>query len=157
MKHPLTPVVIALVFFLDRAAKYLALNYLPARPLKLAPFLKLTYVENTGVAFGMFQERNAIFLALSAALVAGLLFARKKLAAYGRPAELGLALVLGGALGNIYDRIAYGFVVDFLDLSFFPAVFNVGDSAITVGAVLLGWAMREREDSHKSQVTGHKT
>ncbi|MCX5786100.1 MAG: signal peptidase II [Elusimicrobia bacterium] len=144
MKNPLTPAVIVVVFFLDRAAKYLALNYLQLRPLKLAPFFKLTYVENTGVAFGMFQERNAVFLALSAALVAGLLLARKKLTAHGPVAELGLAIVLGGALGNIYDRIAYGFVVDFFDLSFFPAVFNVGDSAITVGAALLAWGMRDK-------------
>ena len=144
MKNILTPAVIAVVFFLDRAAKYLALNYLPLKPLKVAPFLQLIYVENTGVAFGMFQERNMVFLALSLALVAGLLLARKKLAAHGPAAEFGLAIVLGGALGNIYDRIAYGFVVDFLDFSFFPAVFNVGDSAITVGAALLAWGMREK-------------
>ena len=151
-----TPAVIALVFILDRAAKYLALDYLVAKPFKIAPFLKLTYVENTGVAFGMFRNRNAVFLALSGALVGGLLFARKKLAAHGPAAELGLALVLGGALGNIYDRIAYGFVVDFFDLSFFPAVFNVGDSAITAGACLLAWGMRDKGNSHKLHVTSHK-
>ncbi|HAF95768.1 MAG: signal peptidase II [Elusimicrobia bacterium GWC2_51_8] len=153
MKHILTPAVIAFVFILDRTTKHFALSYLVPKPLKIAPFFKLTYVENTGVAFGMFQDQNAVFLAFSVALVAGLLFIRKKLAAYGPAAELGLALVLGGALGNIYDRIAYGFVVDFFDLSFFPAVFNVGDSAITAGAVWLAWGMREEQ----SQVTSHKS
>ena len=145
MRRSITPAVIAAVFVLDRAAKQLALSHLIPGPVSIAPFFKLTYVQNTGVAFGMFQNQNEVLLALSAALAGGLLFARKKIAAYGPASELGLALVLGGALGNIYDRIAYGFVVDFFDLAFFPAVFNVGDSAITAGA------MRENAESRKTK------
>jgi len=53
--------------------------------------------------------------------------------------------VLGGALGNLYDRIAYGHVVDFIDLSFFPAVFNVADASITVGAVFLAFGMKDEK------------
>ena len=79
----------------------------------------------------------------SAGLVAVLLFVRRRIQAHGRAASAGLALVLGGALGNLYDRLAYGFVVDFFDFSFFPAVFNVADSAITAGAVLMAWGMRD--------------
>jgi len=142
MTGALTPLVVALVFALDRITKYLVLARLAPAKLYVAPFFSLTYVENTGVAFGMFPARNAVFIALTAALAAGLLLWRKKIEACGPAARLGLALVLGGALGNFYDRVAYGFVVDFFDFSFFPAVFNVGDSAITVGACLLAWGTR---------------
>ncbi|MDA8243063.1 MAG: signal peptidase II [Elusimicrobia bacterium] len=144
MRRLLSPALIAAVFLLDRAAKARVLAGLFHRSVEVAPFFRLTYAENTGVSFGLFRDKNLFFLAFSAALVAGLLALRRRIAAHGRLAEAGLALVLGGALGNLYDRIAYGHVVDFLDFSFFPAVFNVADSAITVGALLMAWGMRER-------------
>ena len=133
------------VFLLDRLTKSWAVESLYLKSVRVLAFFHLTYAENTGVSFGLFRDKNLFFLVFSAALVAVLLFLRRRIQAHGRAAALGLALVLGGALGNLYDRIAYGFVVDFLDLSFFPAVFNVADSAITVGALLLAWGMRERE------------
>jgi len=92
----------------------------------------------------MFHGNNLFFVAVSVVLVAALLYFRRRIRDLGLAAEAGLALVLGGALGNLYDRLAYGFVVDFFDFSFFPAVFNVADSAITAGAVLLAWGTRER-------------
>lgn len=144
MKKLFAPAVILAVFVLDRAAKARVLASLFHRSVEVAPFFRLTYAENTGVAFGMFRDSNMFFLVFSAALVAVLLYLRRRIAAHGRLAELGLALVLGGALGNLYDRLAYGFVVDFFDFSFFPAVFNVADSAITVGAVFLALGMKDK-------------
>ena len=91
----------------------------------------------------MFRDKNAFFLVFSAVLVAVLLLLRRRIQAHGAAAAAGFALVLGGALGNLYDRISYGFVVDFFDFSFFPAVFNVADSAITCGAVLLALGMKD--------------
>ena len=137
MRKLLPPAMVLSVFLLDRQAKAWALSVLPLRSLEVAPFFHLTYAENTGVAFGMFRDSNLFFIFFSAALVGALLFLRRRIQAHGPAAAAGLALVLGGALGNLYDRIAYGFVVDFFDFSFFPAVFNVADIAIDVGVVLL--------------------
>ncbi len=149
MPKLLSPATILAVFALDRLAKAWALERLYMKSVKVLPFFRLTWAENTGVSFGMFRDNNLLFLAFSAALICALLLFKRRIHAHGRVAAAGLALVLGGALGNLYDRVAYGFVIDFLDFSFFPAVFNVADSAITVGAGLLAWGMRERGTGKK--------
>lgn len=143
MRKSFTPALVLLVFALDRVTKAWALKSLFGRSVAVLSFFRLTYAENTGVSFGMFKDRNMFFLAFSAGLVGVLLLLRRKIQAHGAAAALGFALVLGGALGNLYDRISYGFVVDFFDFSFFPAVFNVADSAITCGAVLLALGMKD--------------
>lgn len=145
MKRKLfSPAVVTAVFALDRLSKVWALGVLPGRSLAPLPFLRLTYAQNTGVAFGMFTGMNLFFMGLSAVMVAVLLVLRRRISASGFLAEAGLALVIGGALGNLYDRISYGFVVDFIDLTFFPAVFNAADSCITVGAVLMALGIKDR-------------
>ncbi|MBI5744032.1 MAG: signal peptidase II [Elusimicrobia bacterium] len=144
MRKLASPAIILAVFLLDRLTKAWAFKALYGRSTQVLPFLRFTWAENTGVSFGLFRDNNLFFIAFSAALVAVLLLFKRKIQAHGAAAAAGLALVLGGALGNLYDRIAYGFVVDFLDFSFFPAVFNAADSAITVGAALLAWGMREK-------------
>ncbi|MEI7528461.1 MAG: signal peptidase II [Elusimicrobiota bacterium] len=149
MRKFFSPAAVLAIFVLDRLSKVWALEHVFPRSVAVLPFLRLTYAENTGVAFGMFHGNNLFFIVVSAALVAVLLFFRRRIRAGGLAAEAGLALVLGGALGNLYDRLVYGFVVDFFDLSFFPAVFNVADSAITVGAALLALGMKERTDGAK--------
>lgn len=145
-----SPAIVLAVFLLDRLTKTAALDRLYMKSVQVLPFFRLTWAENTGVSFGLFRDKNLFFLVFSSLLVCALLFFRRRLQAHGRAASVGLALVLGGALGNLYDRIAYGFVVDFLDFSFFPAVFNAADSAITVGALLLAWGMRERSETRKT-------
>ncbi|MDD2806249.1 MAG: signal peptidase II [Elusimicrobiales bacterium] len=137
------PAVVLSLFLADRASKAWALGSLIGRPVEVLPFFHLTYAENTGVAFGMFRDSNLFFMIFSAVLVAVLLYLRRKIERHGALARFGLALVLGGALGNLYDRIAYGFVVDYFDFSFFPAVFNVADSGITVGAALLALGVKD--------------
>ena len=141
----LEPSLMLAVFFLDRFTKTFALKHLYLKSAAILPFFKLTYVENTGVAFGMFRGGNNFFIVFSAILIAALLVFRRKCSGRGLAASAGLALVLGGALGNLYDRLAYGFVVDFFDFSFFPAVFNIADSAITVGACFLAIGLRSCE------------
>ena len=150
-KRLATPAVILSVFLLDRLAKAWVLDHLVWNSVQVLPFFRLTYAQNTGVAFGMFKDSNMFFLVFSAALVGGLLLFRRRIQAYGPLAALGLALVLGGALGNLCDRIRYGFVVDFFDFSFFPAVFNVADSAITVGAVFLALGMKDEKKAGAGQ------
>lgn len=139
------PGVILALFAADRAAKAWAFKALYGRSVAVLPHFSLTWAENTGVAFGMFSDSNRFFIVFSLALVGVLLFMRRRIEKHGAAAKLGLALVLGGALGNLYDRFAYGFVVDFFDFSFFPAVFNVADSGITVGAVLLALGMKDEK------------
>ncbi len=125
------------VFAADRLSKALIIEHLYFSSRRVLPFFSLNYVENTGIAFGMLRDKNLFFVFSNTFFLILLLLFRRK---FSQPLEsAGLHLVIGGALGNIYDRLAYGFVVDFFDFSFFPAVFNVADAAITAGACLIGW------------------
>lgn len=108
-------------------------------------FLQLTYVRNRGAAFGMFSDaslpyQSTFFSALSlAALVAIAVYAWKR-PANERLTRTGLALIMGGAIGNLLDRIRLGYVIDFVDAYWGPhhwPAFNAADSAITVGVCLL--------------------
>ncbi len=140
--------VAAAVFAGDRASKAWAIGWLFERsPVRLFPFFSLTYVENTGAAFGILPDANAFFVAVSVALLAGLLVFRRRVDRSHKAARVAIALVAGGALGNLYDRIVFGYVIDFLDFRIWP-VFNVADSCISVGACVLAWVLgQEREAS----------
>jgi signal peptidase II len=135
-------IIAALVVLLDQWTKHLALTMLPLHgpSVPVIPgVVALTRVHNSGVAFG--QLRGAGPLLVMAALVAAvcILVYRARLLRNGGVHPLlavGLALPLGGALGNMIDRIRLGTVVDFIDLGWWP-VFNVADSAITIGAIAL--------------------
>jgi signal peptidase II len=144
----------ALVVAADQGTKALVLaRFAAGERLALTPFFNLVLVFNKGAAFSFlsqaagWQKPLLVAFALGAALLVSVFILR-------RPAERllcsGLALILGGALGNVIDRLRFGEVVDFLDLHargwHWPA-FNVADSAITVGAALLileGFVHRER-------------
>ena len=106
----------------------------------LPPILNFTWVENRGVSFGLFGDGSARWLlSLFSIVVAGIL-GWWALRADRRLLISAIGLVMGGAIGNVIDRIRFGFVVDFIDFSgtrVFPWVFNVADSAITVGVILL--------------------
>ena len=109
-------------------------------------FFNITYVRNTGVAFGIFSSISSPLKAVLLSVFTG--FAAVLVIVYSyrssirnRLLQVALSLILGGALGNLYDRLAYGYVVDFLELYIgqyhWPA-FNVADTAISTGVVLLG-------------------
>jgi len=109
-------------------------------------FFDITYVTNTGVAFGIFSSisspAKSLLLSLFTACAAVLVVTYSvRSSVQNRLLQIALALILGGALGNLYDRLAYGYVVDFLELYIgryhWPS-FNVADAAITVGVILLG-------------------
>jgi signal peptidase II len=129
----------AAVVALDQATKWWALQELAERTIDLAWTLRLRLVFNTGAAFG-FGARFAPLLALLALAIVVYLLRRTELL-HTRTGALGVALVLGGAIGNLLDRVFRdgggflgGAVVDFIDLQWWP-VFNVADVAITVGAL----------------------
>ena len=145
MRAPARWAVMAAILAADRLTKLWVLQWLaPRRSVVLAPFFSLTYVENTGAAFGMGFGRNTFFIWVSGILLAVILYLQ---AAWTRKSlwlQVGLTLVAGGAIGNLYDRFAYSFVVDFLDFhagSFVWPAFNVADSCVSIGACCLGWGM----------------
>ena len=108
-------------------------------------FLDFTHVQNTGAAFGLLNAAEFPFKAALLALVAtialvGIAVYAARLSVHQRVARLGLSLVLGGAAGNLVDRLAVGYVVDFVDLywrGYHFWAFNVADSAITIGVALM--------------------
>jgi signal peptidase II len=122
----------ATVIGLDQLTKH---TVVPSHEQKLIPGLKLVNVRNTGVAFGVFSGGGAVVLVVTLAALALLLFYFAT-----HPDRRGLwvptGLLLGGALGNLIDRVANGAVTDFIKLPHWPA-FNLADSAITIGVVAL--------------------
>ncbi|MFA5531227.1 MAG: signal peptidase II [Thiohalomonadaceae bacterium] len=135
----------ALVVVIDQVTKTLASNLLNLyEAVPVLPGLNLTLMHNTGAAFSFLSEEGgwqrwffaAIALVVSTLLVLWL----RRLPAAQRWLHIAIALVIGGAIGNVWDRVVLGYVVDFIDVYagrwHWPA-FNVADSAITVGAVML--------------------
>ena len=116
-------------------------------------FFNITYVRNTGVAFGVFSSISSpvksIILSGFAMLAAALVIAYSfRTPLRNRLLQVALALILSGALGNLYDRLAYGYVVDFLEFyvrSYSWPSFNVSDSAISIGVILLAIEITRNE------------
>jgi len=134
-----------LVVGLDQISKQLATAFLEyARPVELLPVFDLTLLHNTGAAFSFLASAGGwqrwFFALLAAGVSVVLIVWLKRLKAHETWLAIALALVLGGALGNLYDRVVLGYVVDFISVHYqrhyFPA-FNLADSGITIGAVML--------------------
>ncbi len=143
-------VAAALTFTADQLSKawvreHLALYESWAPIPALARYFTFTHVTNTGIAFGLFREWGSLLVAVAVVVIAFLLLYTQQLATARWPVQIAMGLQLGGAFGNLVDRIRFGFVTDFLDFKFWP-VFNLADSAIVVGMVLLlvgmGWEER---------------
>jgi signal peptidase II len=132
------------VVVLDQASKALALQHLADGPIALAPFFNLALAFNTGAAFSFLADaggwQNFFFVAIAIVVAVVILVMTWRLGAGDVQVAAALMLVLGGALGNVIDRVRIGQVVDFIDIYYrtwhWPT-FNVADSAITVGAILL--------------------
>lgn len=120
----------------DQAAKLVAVAWLrPVDSVPVASWLSLTWATNTGGAFGVFSASTTL-LAVVAVVVVGALIAVAPRLGGSRLLAIGVASVMGGALGNLIDRVRVGYVIDYIDLHFWP-VFNIADIAIVVGAGLL--------------------
>ncbi len=123
------------VFLVDQVSKYLALRYLvPVSEVKIFPFFYLTYRENTGMAFSLLSEKNSFLVILSLLIIVFLFLWIVK----EKKRDFWLALLLGGALGNLFDRIFRSRVIDFLDFRIWP-VFNLADASITISVLFLFW------------------
>lgn len=137
MRGVITLAVAIVLLAVDQISKYFVLLYLrPAGPFTIINgLLELTYLENTGAAFGLFK--NVMWLVVAVTIIAFfaifvLLFRYRGHTFFSYTAS---ALLIAGGIGNLLDRIFYGFVVDFIHVLFFDYIFNFADCCITVGAV----------------------
>ena len=124
------------------------------------PYLRFTYLLNDGVSFGLFGGGTMRWILTVFSLVVAGALAWWATRADRRLLITAIGLVMGGALGNVIDRIRFGFVVDFLDFSgtgLFPWIFNVADAAITVGVILLILDSIQSERAAKVGVAAEKS
>jgi signal peptidase II len=149
----------ALVVALDQITKYLFWHN--GRNYEIIDgYLNITLVKNAGAAFGMFQGGRVFFIAASIVAAVLITYLGLKLPREDRARRLFLGLILGGAIGNLIDRVRFGEVVDFLQIGirghYWP-VFNVADIGVTVGAaMLILFALLPRRD-HRSLVVDAAT
>ena len=151
-----------IVFALDQLTKWVVAGPLHLREvmqITILPIFNLTWTENNGISLGLFNATTEVgrwmLVAVTSAIAigVGIWIGREK----HRWDQAALGLILGGALGNILDRVRHGYVVDFADLHFGAfrpfLVFNVGDAAISIGVVILlvrAFLMRERDEPKES-------
>ena len=148
------------VILIDQWTKRLAENgllYSGVRSIDLpytADYLRLTYVENRGAAFGLLQDQTVFFVLVGVIVIGIIAASYRYLPRTGFLMHLALGLQLGGAAGNLIDRIRQGYVVDFVDFGYktnwFP-VFNVADSAIVVGVALLALSYLRQPETESAE------
>ncbi len=130
-------IISAVIVFIDQLTKHYTVKYLYNNitfPI-INNFLEFTFVKNKGAAFGIFQDQTILFVIITVAVSIALIFLLIKIQGQFI-AKLSLSLILGGAIGNLLDRVRLGYVVDFIHITHWP-VFNVADMCIVVGSILL--------------------
>lgn len=132
-------VISAAIVVLDQIFKYLAINNLKSveNIAVIDNLLYFTYLENRGAAFGIFSNQRWLFIiatVLAIILLVYLVFVKKF---QSKIFNISVALIIGGGVGNLIDRIFLGYVVDYIQISFFPPVCNFADYCITAGTIIL--------------------
>lgn len=147
--------IAAVIVILDQWTKWLVRTnipagetWLPASLLWLSPYARIVHWYNTGAAFGMFKDASMLLTILAFVVIGAILFYYPQVEKDDWILRLALSLQLGGALGNLIDRLTVGHVTDFISVGNFP-VFNVADASITIGAVLLFLDVWLRERAEK--------
>lgn len=118
----------------------------------LSPYVRIVHWYNTGVAFGMFQDKNLLFSILALGISVFLIIFYPKLTEDDWFLRIALGMQLGGSLGNLIDRITIGHVTDFISMGNFP-VFNIADASISVGVavMILGLWVEEKKEKQKKK------
>lgn len=136
--------IAVVVFALDQWSKFAAVHYLTNGSIRIGHYLNLALVYNRGAAFGFLSNQggwqNLFFIVVAIVIVVGIVWFLVRASRTDRLMVVALMLVLGGAFGNLADRLRLGQVIDFIDFhigSWHWYTFNLADSAITLGAVLL--------------------
>lgn len=123
----------------------------------ISAYIRIIHWKNTGAAFGMFQNGNTIFMILSSLVSLIILYYFPQVPSQDRIVRFSMAMLLGGAVGNLLDRIQYKYVTDFVSVLDFP-VFNVADASISCGVAILflGMWFQERARLRQEQATPHQ-
>lgn len=140
-------IIVSIILSLDQLTKFLVTKNLLLN--QSVPIIKgvfhITLIHNRGAAFGILKNQILLFVFTSIFAII-LIYFNLKNNRYKKSYSIFLSLILAGALGNLIDRLFFGFVIDFLDFRIWP-VFNIADSAITIGAILLAWSMLRSTDN----------
>jgi signal peptidase II len=147
--------ITAAVIILDQLAKgwvrqNLALNEVFHSELALSQFFRLVHAKNTGAVLGIFQNFNTVFTVIPFVFGALILLFFARVPQKDWMIRLAMGLYLGGAIGNLIDRLTVGYVIDFLSIGSLP-IFNVADLSITVGTVLFILGVLEQEERKKKE------
>lgn len=155
--------VAALIVILDQWTKYLVRTLIPFgeswSPWPwLAPYARLVHWQNTGAAFGMFQGFGLVFTVLAFAVAIAILYYFPRVPSHEWALRVAMVMMLGGAVGNLIDRLTQGTVTDFISVGTF-AVFNVADASISVGTAILILAVwiSERKQKNKTPASQEQT
>lgn len=139
-------IVVFVVVMLDQITKYMIVSNMTegmSIPI-IDQVFHLTFVLNPGAAFGMLEHNREFFIIMAIVVLMFVVYMRKKILEEPLPIQLGIALFVGGALGNLIDRMKTGLVVDFFDFRIWP-VFNVADIAICLGVGVMIWSIIREE------------
>ncbi len=157
-------IIAILVIAIDQTVKYLVSNALPLggawSPLPgLNPFFQIVYVPNTGVAFGLFKNLGAVFIVVPLIISGMIIFYARRLRADQKFMAVALGLTLGGALGNVIDRVRLGYVIDYFDIGVgsLRNASNFADWSIVLGVSLLGVATLLDERKQKQAKSSEET
>lgn len=137
---PVIALLLSAVFVAaDQILKLLTVEYLKPIGTKsvIGGLLELIYVENRGAAFGIFQDQRWFFVGITFVICVVIVIALFRYDGHEFFSYAASAMIVGGGVGNMIDRVLHGFVVDYIHISFFPAIFNFGDCCVTVGTVFL--------------------
>ncbi|QEK11986.1 signal peptidase II [Crassaminicella thermophila] len=132
--------MVLLIIILDQLSKYIVQSIFSVN--KSMPIIEnifhLTYVRNVGAAFGILQNQKMFFVIITLVVISGIILFTRTQTNIHKLVVYSLSLIVGGAIGNLIDRIRFGYVVDFFDFRIWP-VFNIADISIVVGAILLSY------------------
>lgn len=167
LRDPIPPIILAIALGLDQLTKWLVTSNLEwGESLPAEGFIRITFVQNTGSAFGLFQGYGVVLSIIAFFAVAVMLFLYRSAPALSVFMRIALGLQMGGAIGNLIDRLRLGYVVDFIDIGPWP-VFNIADSSIVVGIAVLAWYIgtgrdrltdeREEEQDSGDESPGNNT
>ncbi len=134
-----------LIVAADQLSKIWVRSYSGEQPIFEAGFFRIIHTHNTGAAFGLFQGHTftltiVAFVSITVILLYALFIRRRFPLSDNRLDRLALGLILGGAVGNLIDRLRFGYVTDFIDVGVWPT-FNIADSAVTVGVIVLAYLL----------------
>jgi signal peptidase II len=134
-KFYIISIISILIVLLDQLSKYFVRVYVNNPITVIKDMFDIRYTSNTGAGFSILQGNNVMLIIITLIILGGFIYYYKRIPGDKR-VTIPIGLILGGGIGNLIDRILFGYVIDFIDFKVWP-IFNIADSAITVGAIIL--------------------